>query len=71
MCLQKVSRVFQGSFSVISWMSQESFKGVSSKIEGCFKLFQRGFMGRKKFKRSVREVSMLFQRCFKGVFKKF
>ena len=32
----------------------------------------RGFQGyKKKFKRCVREVSMVFQYCFKGVSRKF
>ena len=37
--LKEVSRMFQGSFKVIT----ESFKGVSRKFKWCFKEFSRVF----------------------------
>ena len=56
-------------------MLQESFKGVSRKIEGCFKAFQsRSKEVSRVFKESVKcvlkikkKVSRVFQECFNEV----
>ena len=49
-CSKEVSRVFQ-----------ESFKGVSKKIEGCF----NGVLS--KFQRYLKEAQWVFEESFKGI----
>ena len=59
-------------FNKLSKMFQESFKGVSRKIEGCFKGDFSGFQGYlKEVQRNYREVSKVFQGSLKGVLRRF
>ena len=53
-------------------MYQESFKGVTRKIEGCLKgvlsVIQVGFkVIRNKFKENFRDIAKVFQGCFKEI----
>ena len=67
MVFNKLSRKFQESFNKVS-----RFKGVSKKIEGCFKGDFSGVQGYlKEVQRNFGEVSKVFQRSLKGVLRKF
>ena len=49
-------------------MFQDSFKGVSKKIEGYFNGVLSGFQRfKKKFNGCLWKISKVFQRCFKEV----
>ena len=70
----KLSKKFQGSFKRVlakfQWYFQiHSFKGVSRKIEGCFKGDFSGFQGYlKEVQSNFREVSKEFQGSLKTTF---
>ena len=49
--------MFQASFKKVSWVFQESFKGISTKMKGVLREFLVGFN--------------IFQRISKGISEKF
>ena len=67
---------FQGCSKRVSWLSQESFKGVSRKIEDCLEGALRVQRSSKVVLKSLKVFSWMFQGFFKqasrrSILKKF